>query len=184
MLAAVLPQAIAVNSLLFNPTRTVGPAIAAVLISHYGLPAAFAFSAVSFLATLGALVLSRAPGGNSLTRLTRNAATLVGIVVIGFGLSDGFALGLLVAGCLGFAAVLCGVGLQVLLQSSIRHDYRGRVLGLWTATTVAGPGVGGALLGALAQSLGLKAVTIAAGVACVVLLRWAMPSATPSVLAN
>jgi predicted MFS family arabinose efflux permease len=91
--------------------------------------------------------------------LTRQAALAVGAVVILFSLCEAFPLGLLVIGALGFVVVICGVGLQVVLQSSLRHDYRGRVLGLWTVANVAGPGVGGALLGVLAQLLGLRILT-------------------------
>lgn len=262
---ALLPDAIAVNSVLFNVTRAVGPAIAGVIIARYGLAVAFAFNAVSFLgilaalgvvrlqslqvnrspggllaesreglryafehpgirqamllsaitsilargviellpafadsvfhkgsvglanlttaagvgAILGALALSRAGSGATLSRLTRQAAVSVGVVVIVFAFCESFPLGLLATGGLGFAIVLCGVGLQVLLQSSIRQDYRGRVLGLWAVANVAGPGVGGALIGTFAQLLGLKIVTIAAGLMCIALVGWTMSRGSP-----
>ncbi len=133
-------------------------------------------------ALLGALLLARAESAAAMPRLTRRAAISVGAVVIVFGLCESFPLGLLVTACLGFVNVLCGVGLQVLLQTSVRHDYRGRVLGLWTAATVAAPGVGGALIGACAQRLDLESVTVAAGFSCITLVGWTISRPTPTTL--
>lgn len=55
----LLAGAIAASSILFNITRAVGPAVAGIIIAHYGLAAAFAVNAVSFLAMLGALAIMR-----------------------------------------------------------------------------------------------------------------------------
>ncbi|MEP6548716.1 MAG: MFS transporter [Gammaproteobacteria bacterium] len=269
---ALLAQAIAANSLIFNLSRAVGPAIGGIVIAHYGLAAAFAVNAFSFLgilgalaavqlhlrevkrstqsllaesreglryviehpgirqmmllaaitstlargviellpafadsvfhrgslglanlttvvgvgAIVGALVLARAGSAGLLPRVTRQAAISLGPLVIAFGLCREFFLGLLISAALGFAIVLCSVGLQVQLQSLIRDNFRGRVLGLWTAVNIAGPGVGGALLGALAQWATLRTVTMAAGFLCITLVVWAMlrstrlPPALPS----
>ncbi|MEP6885948.1 MAG: MFS transporter [Gammaproteobacteria bacterium] len=254
----LLAQAIAANSVIFNLSRAVGPAIGGIVIARYGLAAAFAVNAVSFLgilaalaavqlrtrevnkptqgllaesrdgwryvlghlgirqmmlmsavtstlargviellpafadsvfhrgslglanlttavgagAIVGALVLAWAGATNLLPRVTRLAAIWLGPLVIAFGLCSEFFLGLLISTALGFAIVLCSVGLQVQLQSLIRDNFRGRVLGLWTAVNIAGPGVGGALLGALAQWATLLTVTVAAGSLCVALVVW------------
>jgi hypothetical protein len=44
------------------------------------------------------------------------------------------------------------------------------VLGLWTAVNIAGPGIGGAILGALAQWGTLRTVTTTAGALCIALV--------------
>jgi MFS family permease len=257
---SLMAEAIAANSVLFNLTRAVGPAIAGLVIAHYGLAAVFAVNAVSFLgilgalaavklrprevkkstqgllaesregfryviehagirqvmllsaitsilargviellpafadsvfhkgslglanlttaagvgAIVGALVLSRAGSTELLPRLTRLAAFWVGAVVIVFGLCEDYVAALGLSATLGLGIVLCSVGLQVLLQSSIHDNFRGRVLGLWTAVNIAGPGIGGALLGALAKWVGLQAVTVMAGLLCMLLVGWVM----------
>ncbi len=257
---SLMTQAIAANSVIFNLSRAVGPAIAGIVIAHYGLAAAFAVNAISFLgilgalaavqlrtrevnrstqslladsregwryvmehpgirrmmllaavtstlargviellpafadsvfhrgslglanlttaagagAIVGALVLARAGSTELLPRVTHLAAIGLGPLVIVFGLNKQFAIGLLISAALGFAIVLCSVGLQVQLQSLIRDKFRGRVLGLWTAVNIAGPGVGGAMLGALAQWATLPMVTIAAGSLCIALVLWVM----------
>ena len=52
-----LVNAIALNSMLFNGARIVGPAVAGLLIANLGIPPALFLNAVSFLAVIGGLLL-------------------------------------------------------------------------------------------------------------------------------
>src|SRR5919202_6058 len=52
-----LPNAVALNSSLFNAARIVGPGIGGVLIAGFGVGPAFALNAVSFIAVLAGLLL-------------------------------------------------------------------------------------------------------------------------------
>jgi len=54
-----LPNAIALNTSVFNASRIVGPGIAGVLIASVGVGACFALNAVSFMAVLAALLLMK-----------------------------------------------------------------------------------------------------------------------------
>ena len=54
-----LPNAIALNSSLFNTARIFGPALAGVLIAAFGVGWCFAINALSFLAVLGGLLAMR-----------------------------------------------------------------------------------------------------------------------------
>jgi MFS family permease len=54
-----LPNAVALNTGLFNGSRIIGPAIAGVIIAAGGVGICFAINAVSFLAVLTALALMR-----------------------------------------------------------------------------------------------------------------------------
>lgn len=58
---ADLPNAIALNSTLFNATRVIGPALAGVLIATVGMANCFFLNAASFLAVLLALALIKLP---------------------------------------------------------------------------------------------------------------------------
>jgi len=51
-----LPNAIALNSMLMNGTRLLGPSIGGLIIAAWGETACFAINAVSYLAVLGALL--------------------------------------------------------------------------------------------------------------------------------
>ena len=56
-----LTSAVAINSMIFNTARFIGPAIAGVVIATFGLAWAFAINAVSFLATILALTFMKLP---------------------------------------------------------------------------------------------------------------------------
>jgi MFS family permease len=57
-----LPNAVALNSLVFNGARIVGPAVAGLLIARFGVAPAFLLNGLSFVAVLGALLATRTPG--------------------------------------------------------------------------------------------------------------------------
>src|SRR5687767_10718239 len=54
-----LPNAIALNSSIFNGARLVGPAVAGFMIARFGEGIAFLFNSVSYLAVIGALLAMR-----------------------------------------------------------------------------------------------------------------------------
>ncbi|MER3438845.1 MAG: MFS transporter, partial [Chloroflexota bacterium] len=56
-----LPNAIALNSSLFNAGRLVGPAIAGALLASFGTAVCFALNAISFLPVIAGLFLMRVP---------------------------------------------------------------------------------------------------------------------------
>ena len=57
-----LVNAVALNSLVFNGARIVGPAVAGLLIARFGVAAAFFLNGLSFVAVLAALLATRTPG--------------------------------------------------------------------------------------------------------------------------
>ena len=57
-----LPNAVALNSLVFNGARIVGPAVAGLLIARFGVTLAFWLNGLSFVAVLAALLATRTPG--------------------------------------------------------------------------------------------------------------------------
>ena len=69
-----LPNAVALNSSLFNAGRIVGPAIGGVLIAAVGVGWCFAINAASFLAVLTGLLLMRPSELYSLDRRTASKA--------------------------------------------------------------------------------------------------------------
>ncbi|MCB1743910.1 MAG: MFS transporter [Gammaproteobacteria bacterium] len=168
-----LPTAVAINSIVFNLARFVGPAIAGVLILRLGVGSAFAANALSYLALLIALVhISRrlpaplgvaAAGKPSLsaafTEGFRHAISHPGIAVLLFmaaamsigtrplvELMPGIADGIFARGAAGLATLASAVGIGAILG------------GLW----LAGRGAGGRLRRVLlANTLGTALCTIA-----------------------
>lgn len=252
-----LAQAIATNSILFNLTRSIGPALAGVAIASLGIAATFAINAVSYAAIIGALavitiheiprrptegflkdfaagvryaagyrlirdllllsmvtsilgrgviellpafaggvydrgssglaalttasgigavlggvLLSRTGSGERLPVIARRSAMWVGVAVVALGLAPGYGFAIAAVFLLNIVTLICNVGLQVVLQKSIDGSFRGRVLGLWGMCNVAGPGIGGALIGGAAHGLGLRGAAVASGVICSALAVW------------
>jgi MFS family permease len=143
---AELPNAIALNTSVFNASRVVGPGIAGLLIASVGVGACFAVNALSFTAVLTALLLMNTRELHPVARPDRRP-TLIGGVREGLSFARGdqrvrvVLLLVLVVGTLG---VNNGVILPVL--ASELHAGPG-VFGLLSAAFGAG-----ALLGALATA--------------------------------
>ncbi|AEE15256.1 major facilitator superfamily MFS_1 [Thermodesulfobium narugense DSM 14796] len=66
-----LPQAIALNSGMFNAARIIGPSIAGFLVALFGEAICFLINAVSFLAVLTSLFFIKTKKGENLTKRVR-----------------------------------------------------------------------------------------------------------------
>ncbi len=69
-----LPNAVALNSVVFNGARIVGPGIAGLLIARFDVAFAFFLNAASFVAVLGALAAMRTEGEPRSRRPARHPA--------------------------------------------------------------------------------------------------------------
>lgn len=76
-----LTSAVAINSIIFNTARFIGPAIAGIVIAAFGLAWAFAINAVSFLATILALSLLRIPATE---HVSKHRMSVLGDLLLGF----------------------------------------------------------------------------------------------------
>ncbi|HXG39837.1 MAG TPA: MFS transporter [Candidatus Limnocylindrales bacterium] len=164
-----LANAIALNSLLFNSARVVGPALAGVIIGLWGAAAAFALNAASYLAiVIGLLAIRSRPVSRpaipvrgafgeafGYLRRTPLVASLLGLLAANTVFASGYlvvgpalardlgqgatGLGLLLAAP-GLGAVVAGVGLAAVP----RHGGRGKellVAGLVVALSLVGVGL-------------------------------------------
>jgi MFS family permease len=157
-----LPNAVALNSSLFNAARIVGPGIGGLLIAAFGVGPAFAINAASFVAVLAGLLLM------DTSRFVAFAPNAVTPTLIG-GLREGIAyaresphvrlvLTMLVA--ISTIAMNFNVLLPVLAQRTL--DSGAGVFGLIAACFGAGALVGGLLSAALSRA-SWKALVAGAG---------------------
>jgi MFS family permease len=158
-----LPNAVALNSSLFNAARIVGPGVGGVLIAAFGVGPAFAINAASFIAVLLGLLLMDSSALVELDRPAERKPTLVR------GLREGLSyarrsphvrliLAMLVA--ISTIAMNFNVLLPVLARQTL--DSGPRVFGLIAASFGAGALVGGLLAAALARE-SWKAIVVGAG---------------------
>ncbi len=155
-----LPNAIALNSSMFNAARLIGPAIAGFAISWFGEGRVILFNAISYFAVLAALQAMRiAPH----ERRTEPGA-VVEHLREGFGYAFGFRpirMILLLVAVVSLTAVPFSVLLPVIATDVLGGD--ARMLGLLTAATGLGALCGALFLASRRSVRGLgRVITIAA----------------------
>lgn len=153
---AHLPNAIALNSVAFNSSRIIGPALAGILVASIGMSGCFYINGVSFLAVIIALLLIRVNGAvqersrkpvvkdlkEGLDYVRSNRIILVLITMVGivslFGLSyvilmPVFANDILGVGVKGLGLLMSSAGLGALIGALILarlgdFKYKGKFL--------------------------------------------------------
>jgi MFS family permease len=142
---ADLPNAVALNSVVFNGARIVGPAVAGLLIARFGVAPAFFLNGVSFLAVLAALLAIRTDGHPDPAGRLGLRAGLLGALAYATGTPTiAFTLGLMIVASLlvlNFNVIVPLIAYQVLQEGA-------RGFGLLMSAVGAG-----AVLGAIGLTL-------------------------------
>ena len=256
-----LQSAIASNSIAFNVSRFVGPAISGFIIASWGVGTAFAVNSVAYLAIVGAVVIVRtnprvdrekqtsgvwselmdgvryvlshptirtllitvamasvlgrgalemlpafadavfnrgayalavltsALGAGSIATglvLARNtgwlsasvvriAVIIAGLLIVVFGANDQFWLAVPMTVLLGVSLSMVGIGSQILIQTLVDDDIRGRVSSLWAMIAFGGTAFGSLIVGSASYTFGLQSTVMVTGLLCAgmaLLLRW------------
>ncbi len=248
-----LHSAIASNSIAFNVSRFIGPAIAGFIIATWGVGTAFAINGVTYLAIVAAVmlikmvpragrakqagdvwsemldgvryvlhhqticsllitvavasvfgrgalemlpafadavfkggasalaILTSAVGAGSIVtglilsrhsgwlnaRVIRIAVIVAGLFIVVFAASDQFWLAVPVITILGIALSLVGVGSQILIQTLVDDEVRGRVSSLWGMIAFGGTAIGSLIVGSGSAIFGLQATVMLTGLLCV-----------------
>ena len=178
-----LANAIALNSLLFNSARIIGPALAGLIVAAFGPATAFAINALSFIPVIGVLLLIRptpivrprlagrralgdvvtylraeTPVALMLALLAANTTFASGYIVLAPALARDLGQGAAGLGFLMAAAGLGAVAAGLILAASGPRMASGRTLvvsGLLLAAFVAGIGMAGSFAMALLLLVGL-----------------------------
>jgi len=247
-----LQSAIASNSIAFNVSRFVGPAIAGIIIATFGVAAAFAVNGFTYLAIVAAVsvvtlnprkrrqkapgavwseimdgvryvsqhatirgllltvaiasvfgrgalemlpafadavfergasglaILTSAVGVGSIAtglvlaqhgrwldiRVVRWTVVIAGVFIVLFGNVDAFWLAVPVVAMLGIILALSGIGSQILIQSLVDDEVRGRVSSLWGMIAFGGTALGSIVVGSASSQFGLQAAVIGTGIFC------------------
>lgn len=154
-----LPNAIALNSMMFNGARTLGPAIAGFLIALVGVAACFFLNGVSYLAViwslfamrlkrkagdgLGVSMLQRLREGAAYVRTHRPTFYLLALVALNSGLGvqyavliPVFARNILHAGARGYGLLMAAQGVGAVLGAMALAARSGTARGLRENLTV------------------------------------------------
>lgn len=156
---------IAVASLFGRGVLEMMPAFADEVYKRGSAALAILTSAIGAGAIVSGLVLSRGAGWLD-AQVIRWAVIAGGLLIALLGLLDQFWVAVGVVVLLGIILSLCGIGSQILIQTLVEDEVRGRVSSLWGTITFGGTALGSLLVGTAASVWGLQNVVVAAGIAC------------------
>jgi MFS family permease len=143
------------------------PAFADAVYQGGSAALAILTSAIGAGAIVTGLALSR--GTQWLTiDVVRLAAAVGGALIAVLGVLQNFFAAVAIVASLGVVLSLCGVGSQILIQTLVDDEVRGRVSSIWGMVAFGGTALGGLIVGSAATVWGLQNVVIVTGVLCAV----------------
>ncbi|HEY4135920.1 MAG TPA: MFS transporter [Alphaproteobacteria bacterium] len=162
-----------VTSIFAKPLTDLLPGFAAEVFDKgpHGLAMLLTFHGIG--AMIGSLWLASRGGLRGLTSITIGNILLMSLALLAFSASNIFWLGCMLTGVCGFAFIVQSVSNQTLIQSAVDPLMRGRVISVYGMVAQGVPSIGSFMMGAAAESLGLR-IPVAVGAAiCLGLWAWA-----------
>lgn len=104
------------------------------------------------------------------TSVIRWGIVVSGVFTVLLGMVDRMLFAVPVVAVLGALLSLGGVGSQILIQTQVDEEMRGRVSSFWGAIVFGGTSLGALLVGAAAHAIGLQPAVIGAGVLCALVI--------------
>jgi len=122
-------------------------------------------SAIGGGAVITGLLLARSPAWLGVGAI-RASLLLAGCLVIAFGANENFATALGLVALLGVTLSFCGIGSQILIQTLVDDDVRGRVSSFWGMIAFGGTSLGSLVAGTAAHFAGLHPAIVGMGAVC------------------
>ncbi len=156
---------VAVASIFGRGALEMMPAFADAIYQRGSSGLAILTSAMGVGAIASGLVLARNTGWLN-SNVVRLSVVIAGAIIVAFGANTEFWIAVPLVVSLGIILSLCGVGSQILIQSLVEEEVRGRVSSLWGMIAFGGTAIGSLIVGSSSSALGLQATVIAAGILC------------------
>ena len=119
-------------------------------------------------AVCGTLLLASRGNVRGLLRFIVAAALVAGGALVALSQSRLLPLSLVLMAMIGFSILVTSVSINMILQTIVDDDKRGRVMSLYTASFLGVVPLGGLIAGALADQIGATRTLLASGIVCVV----------------
>lgn len=94
------------------------------------------------------------------------AVVSAGVFIVILGVTESFWFAVPVVVSLGSILSICGVGSQILIQTMVEDEVRGRVSSFWGMIAFGGTALGSLVVGAASSAFGLQETVIVTGIAC------------------
>jgi len=156
---------VALASLFGRGALEMMPAFADAVYQRGSAALAILTSAIGAGAVLTGLALSRSTQWLTIN-VVRAAAAAGGALIAVLGFQQNFHAAVAIVAALGVILSLCGVGSQILIQTLVDDEVRGRVSSIWGMIAFGGTALGGLVVGAAATVWGLQDAVIVTGVLC------------------
>ncbi|MEO8164738.1 MAG: MFS transporter [Betaproteobacteria bacterium] len=117
-------------------------------------------------AVIGTAFLTTRPNVYELSRLVPFTAATAGIALIFVGVSRSYALSLAFMAVLGFGIIVTAASVNMMLQTFVDDDKRGRIVSFYAMAFLGMAPVGGLLAGTLAGQIGAPGTAMVNGAAC------------------
>lgn len=156
---------IAIGSVFARGALEMMPAIADAILDRGSTGLAILTSVLGVGAVATGLVLARSTAWLNIG-IVRLSVVLAGFLIVAFAMNTTFWLAVTIATILGVLLSMGGVGSQILLQSLVDEEVRGRVSSLWGMIAFGGTAFGGLIVGFASATFGLQVTVVAAGLLC------------------
>ncbi len=129
-------------------------------------------AAIGIGAIASGIVLSRSTAWLN-SQVVRLSVVSAGILIAILGANTVFWVAVPLVVALGVILSLCGVGSQILIQTLVEEEVRGRVSSLWGMIAFGGTAFGSLIVGSLASAFGLQITVMFAGLLCAAIAMFA-----------
>ena len=126
----------------------------------------FLVGCAGFGAVIGTGFLATRPNVLGLSRLIATTSATAGLALFLVGLSNNYWLSLLLMACLGFGIIVTAASVNMMLQTMVEEDKRGRVISFYAMAFLGVAPFGGLMAGALASHIGAPVTAMIAGGCC------------------
>ncbi len=151
------------------PYSTLMPAIVHEIFSGDAQTLGFLVGAAGMGAVAGTLLLSMRRNVRGLLRFIVIAALTVGAALVALSLSRWLPLSIILMSVIGFCILVVTVSTNMILQTIVDDDKRGRVMSLYTVAFLGVAPLGALLAGLFADRLGATTTVCVGGVFCVLI---------------
>ena len=165
------------------PYNTLMPAIVHEIFAGDAQTLGFLVGAAGMGAVGGTLLLSLRRNVRGLLRYILAAALVVGVALVALSQSRWLPLSLALMSVIGFGLLVVTVSTNMILQTIVDDDKRGRVMSLYTAAFLGVAPLGALLAGIFADHIGAT-VTVSIGGVCCLLIAATIARQLPAIRAH
>jgi len=166
---------VALISLTASPYTVLMPIFARDVLGGDAHTLGFLVGSAGLGAVIGTAFLTTRPNVFELSRLVPFTSAAAGIALMLVGVSQIYWLSLAFMACLGFGIIVTAASVNMMLQTLVDEDKRGRIVSFYATAFLGMAPVGGLIAGSLAGQFGAPATAMINGTCCLlgtlVLLR-------------